>query len=714
MSASKKDLDSSNMERMDKLREQYRKLLVQNPNYFGKLETSKLKAVFPLKHNTAYEELGSVGYHPETERLEAVVYIKRPTGYGGGVCRRGTPEFVRFFASLDGKSWEDLGLASFTAWDIPGTDAGRRRLEYAVTLRHRFRRQWCRRAQIVRIRAILEWNEVPDAGNPDHIPTWGDRHDTHILIAPRRRPPWGDIVGELGDQIAALKDLIDEKAEIPLKMPQPPSSKDLLEHYAGTDVSHARLIFPQAARFGEFAGVRAHKTGEIELVHVQDVNIPTEGIFEKQDDTHYEELESIGYDPRDDSVVGIIRIKQALGYLSGLCGWGSKEYVTFWADLEEDGTFETCLGTAQVSVYDVREIPDEGLEFAVHLPADLIRLRIPCREGARTIRVRATLSWASPIPCDEPDRAPTWGNRLETRVHVPPGRRIPDNRLEPILSSIGGIIVDEIVGGVAQNAVAITTGGHFAEAPFGGRINLAGKIVNGGPSTRYRVMIREQGGGAFTPLGLEPHGISVHVVTPGPVFTQTTLHADADGYYAYQDYSSNHYVEGNILAVWHTGSVEHGKVYELRIDVQDPANPATDMQSEIVAVEIDNEAPEVSLAFTSLAGDCAHFGEGAVFTGTFSATDPHFRSFAFEILPTGPAHGVKPLPAGGASIYFTGGTIADPGVVSGTFTLDTTGMDPCGYALVLHAADRTNVNSGAGHNHSKDSVGFCLGSPPRG
>jgi len=35
-------------------------------------------------------------------------------------------------------------------------------------------------------------------------------------------------------------------------------------------------------------------------------------------------------------------------------------------------------------------------------------------------------------------------------------------------------------------------------------------------------------------------------------------------------------------------------------------------------------------------------------------------------------------------------------------------MDPCGYALILHGWDRTNVNSGGGNNHNQRSVGFCL------
>lgn len=131
-----------------------------------------------------------------------------------------------------------------------------------------------------------------------------------------------------------------------------------------------------------------------------------------------------------------------------------------------------------------------------------------------------------------------------------------------------------------------------------------------------------------------------------------------------------------------------------------------------MTVHIDNELPTVSLGFTSLPGDCAYFAENATFTGHFSATDPHFLSFDFAIEPVVPASGVLPVPAGGLSVHH-GGAIADPGVVGGVFTLNTSGMKPCGYALVLRAWERTNHNSGW-RRHKRDSIGFCLGSPPQG
>jgi hypothetical protein len=65
------------------------------------------------------------------------------------------------------------------------------------------------------------------------------------------------------------------------------------------------------------------------------------------------------------------------------------------------------------------------------------------------------------------------------------------------------------------------------------------------------------------------------------------------------------------------------------------------------------------------------------------------------------------VPASGTSV-FAGGAVADPGLPAGTYTLNTAGMKPCGYALVLNVSDRANVNSGTARNYNTDSVGFCL------
>src|SRR5262249_31925807 len=109
-----------NESQFERERRQFRALILANPNYFGNIKVSPFKPALSIQSNTTYEEIGCVGFQPQFNRLEAVVYVKRPSGYGGDVCSSGTPEYVRFYLSCDnGATWQDLGLTSFTAYDIP-------------------------------------------------------------------------------------------------------------------------------------------------------------------------------------------------------------------------------------------------------------------------------------------------------------------------------------------------------------------------------------------------------------------------------------------------------------------------------------------------------------------------------------------------------------------------------------------------------------------
>jgi hypothetical protein len=422
----------------------------------------------------------------------------------------------------------------------------------------------------------------------------------------------------------------------------------------------------------------------------------------------------VGLNPNLDTLVGVLRVKLPLGYSGGPCTAGSTEYVTFWADFNGNGTFETCLGTTSVTVYDIDDIPPEGLEYAVFLPVDLAAHRKPCEEGPKVVRIRAILSWQTPAPCANPNYVPVWGNREETLIHIKPGESVQPGDRVPILSSAGDIAVPDIDSSGIANGIGNFTGFVAVDSPFGGRINLAGKIVNGTAASRYRVMLKPHGApdSSYVPLTNEPQGLKLTLVTFNGGLTidpNFVIHADSNGYYTYEDYASNHFIDGNILMRWFTGAAEDGQTFDLRVDLSVDGNPANDIHSNMVTILVDNTRPEVDLDIDLGAGvDCADFEAGATFTGTYTATDDYFRQFWFEILPSGPAGGVLPSPPSGLSSHLVSGTIPDPGVAGGTYTLNTTGMEPCGYSLTIHATDRTNVNSGTARHHNETSVGFCL------
>src|SRR5688500_1826419 len=194
------------------LRRNFRALILDNPNYFGNLEKSTLKAAQSIQSNTTFEEIGCVGYHPQLERLHAVVYVNQTSGYGGSICSKGTPEYVRFYLSSDnGTTWQDQGLASFTAFDIP---ENKDRLEYAVTRRIDPRRRFCFQHNILLARAILSWNVVPPPNTPNFKPVWGEVHDTRIAVDGIKLFPLKDLFKAANVKIAdSLEQVLDLRSE---------------------------------------------------------------------------------------------------------------------------------------------------------------------------------------------------------------------------------------------------------------------------------------------------------------------------------------------------------------------------------------------------------------------------------------------------------------------------------------------------------------------
>ncbi len=707
-----------------KERAQFKALLLANPNYFGTLKDSEFQAQLDIQFNTFYEEIGCVGLQPQANRLEAVIYVKQAGGYGGDVCSNGTQEFVRFYMSFDnGATWQDLGLRSFTAFDIPGTSETRR-LEYAVTLPIQTRRKFCQFPNQALVRAILSWNVPPPPNNPDFPPVWGDVHNTHVQIEPFKFFKIRDLVEVLDLDLLKVQAFANLDQVINAPEPKALSAVELHKLYQGKDVEPHRFALKEVQSLISKSSVdqtiMASGIGKI-LPEIGDFAKFIDKFFPVDGNTSFEELECIGLSPDESLLVGTIRVKRSDGYSGNPCTAGSKEFVTFWADTDGNGSFDTCLGTTSVTVYDSNPFPREGLEYAVFLPVNLDQYRKPCKQGARLMRIRAILSWQQPPPCANPNFIPIWGNREETTIHIKPGIEVPPGEQLPFLTAIGDIPVSKIDGlGLAQDAVAIHTGVAFDDAPFGGRITLAGKIINGTSATKYRIMRKPSGApdSAYVPLTNEPTGIKIIVNSfTGSIFTQTetTIHADVNGYYDYHDFGPFQFVESNILSVWFSTAADDNIRFDLRVDVKVDANPANDIHSNAVTVLVDNTAPDADLEIDLGGGvECADFFRGDTFTGTYTASDLHFQRFSFVIRPQGPANGVLPVPPEGSrGLVAPPGLslIPDPGITSGTYTLNTTNMAACGYALTIHVSDRTNVNSGQTNNTNESSVGFCVREP---
>jgi hypothetical protein len=668
----------------------FKALLLTNPNYFGTLQESPFTPVLPVAGNTFYEELGCVGYHPQQEYLEGVVYIYQPSGYGTDICGPGSPEYVRFYLSFDnGATWDDQGITSFQAHNIPQGTEGAKRLEYAVSLKVDPARKLCFFDHLIRVRAILSWNNPPPAGQPNWTPVWGNVREVPIQVEPRRFIFPLDIFEIAKVKLPpVLKEVVDLDLPIPTKT-KALGAVELASLYKDKGVPVHRFAFKELTSFVAGQASLSAESFSALLPGIKLDPSIIDVLFPKTDgDTSYEELRCIGLDPNaPDTLVGVIQVKKTSGYSGGPCTDGSREYVTFWGDFDGNGSFETCLGTAQVRVYDLPNVPQEGVYYAVRLPVNLDEYRQDCHRGPRVVRIRATLSWNSPAPCANPNHVPTWGNREETLINIAPVAGAPAGKIA-ILGGIPVVHIDNATGLTTPSAVFATN--NFPPDSLGRTCPFAGRVtVQGAPllGHTYKVEVTPAGGGAptavVTDLVLTRQDGTTHVHQANPV----TLR------FNYLPFTEN---INSVLAQWDsTGDAK----WQVKLSTFDGIGNLVGVDTHLL--QLDNTGPDASITITIGAGDCGKFGVGTVLSGTFVARDDYLGSYSLGVEPAiNPAGVGVPSPSSGLV-----NTAVAPG---DAWTLDTTGMSPCGYVIRVVASDRAIVNSQSVGHHTPDSAGFCL------
>ena len=723
-------------------RRRFRSLIAANPNHFGTLDNTPLgelfKAIEPKKSDTRFEEIGCVAYSPERDRLEATIVIKQPNGYLGGACAAGSTEFVRFFVDFGG-GWVDAGVAATPVHDMPvGTDCAQNPdhpYVHVVGVVLTPLRRFCSVPVLPRVRAILSWQHEPTAGDPDFPPVWGEVQEATIQIRPRRRFFPLDIIDLIKQQIDPS--LIEDLEFLPVPIPdpdpvgpvalnpqplppkpgpdpvpfsverlsriyQPDKLKVLAERAIDKRIARLALDPPPPHRFAaaeitqSLSGVLSPASLTPTALAFKELGLDWSQLVELLDDgkgdTTYEQLECLGLDNVAGQLVATYRVKRPTGFSGPPCSAGSKEYVAFWADFDDD-CVSTYLGTVEVAAHDYITMPAGGLSYAAVLPLDVASYRRLCTEKG-IHRVRAVLSWNTPPSTVDPDALPHWGNRLDAHVHVLPGR--PYDGVAR-LTIVGGVATDEInpATGVTKPVAHIAYNGAVLDArgcPFAGRVTAHGPADPALVGTSYRLLVRNlSAGGVDTPVltsffVVDQFGVG-SFVTPGvdgwtswPVWSSNTL-----GTLGYFDTSGDDLWELS-LEVAGSGVVDSQRVQldnTLNTASVDPANAAH------LAFDPGQIAQQ----------NCGKFTAGMTITGTFDARDEWFGSWSFSLSPF-------PLPP--FSLTTSVPSTSSEAPVGSTWSLNTTGLTPCGYVLALTVTDRAIVNSVGTGRQVSVPIGLCL------
>jgi DNA uptake protein ComE-like DNA-binding protein len=708
-----------------KERVEFRSLLLSNPNFFGNLKDSAFKPVKAIASNTSFEQMMCVGFNPQLDQLEAVIFINQNGGYGGGICSDGSLEYVRFYLSYDGgANWEDVGVESFNVYDIPSTLP----LEFAISHHIESHKKFCSVENLPKVRAILSWNQEPTANTPDFTPVWGNVLEANIQIEPIIISSLGTLFEQAQFQLSdALKGALDLTQTVSVAKPKALSAAQLQAQYRGKNVPDHRFLFPAVQKqiaqpTASGAGLALGGTSLFQKLKVNVADI-LDAIFKTDGNTTYEELQCVGLNTKDDTLLGVLMVKQVSGYSGPLCSAGSREYVAFWVDWE-DGAGWQHVGTTSVTVHDIEHVPPGRLMYAVMMPLNTVTRRQPCAKGAKTAKIRAILAWEQVPPSDNPDFVPTWGNREETRVFIKPGPPVTEGDYKPYLETVGSVPICHIDQ---------TTGFASGERPFGGLISVTG-FIPGAPDLlspnqlQYKVSVRQPPSLSWQTVD-NAFGITVLEQIGGgmPVSYDLTQSVDADGFYTFrEDMNSTgsgwRLVTGRLLAQWITAQPMTG-LWEIKVEVKDPLNPTPLIPAAIITclpdgttrqtvkVFLDEIPPTADVKITGFSRDggpvlptvdCATLQQGDVIHGKYTTEDEHFSSLSLTIQPVGPAGGATVNPPALSyplDLPTTGGT--------GTWTLDTKPMAPCGYVVRLQVSDRTIV-SGNGGWGNEDFVGFCL------
>jgi hypothetical protein len=139
-------------------------------------------------------------------------------------------------------------------------------------------------------------------------------------------------------------------------------------------------------------------------------------VFPLAQSTYYEALGCVSYNPAKKVLNAVVRLNHQSGYSGSACQGGSREYVRFYVDYNDDGNW-VDEGLAFVGVYD-RSFPDI---FCYNVNLTITPNVTRCCDSKPVLpKVRAILSWNTIPPDNSPNWTPIWGDVKEAYVQIAP------------------------------------------------------------------------------------------------------------------------------------------------------------------------------------------------------------------------------------------------------------------------------------------------------
>lgn len=681
------------------------------------------------KNITYWEQLTCAGYNPQFRRLEAVVDVKQTSGYNGSLCSNASTEYVRFFVDFhDGNGFQNMGYTSFKVADISNNPPGPQHpLSYLAYLfiddsRHR-KFLDCDHAVIPRMRAVLSWNSIPSL-DPDEMPHYGNRVDADIQLARKLRL----FPVELAEVFKApdLVKYLDPTTEIKLLPQVKLSAENILRVNKTAGVPEKRTLYSVIGKRFNSNLDFSRASGNFEILPAQLDSLKLDftkfidvynGLDGKKADTTYEELTCIGLNPQTDSLGAVIHIKKSAGFNGDMCTKGSMEHVAFWADWNNNGTFDQYLGTVSVNVHDIQNVPKRGLYYNVLLPIDVAD-RLKSCNSPNVIRVRAVLSWESLPSTTNPNQLNAWGNYKDALVQLRP-KLGQGSGIHSAIHTVGGVdrqMIDPVQYLYNYQAAPTSINNN---RPWGGGVAFGGIIDrNGfGGVVKYRFLYKKlsEPVSAFKPASIAETFLLDDLNTPAPAFADPQT--NPDGWFEYkQNPAIGLYSVDNRLATWQTGGLDDGPytirfVHTDEFGVENVADQFTIMicNKGMTISPTANASVDTNFDLDLVidGGDCHSYPlptqpKPEIINGHLRAVHPYFASWALSIQPTAHTNGAAPSPP--SRSY---SSLGDTGDANGTWSLDTTLLEPCGYAISIGAHTRVIMNSSGNFPYyAPKAVGF--------